>query len=254
MNRIWTSLLSLILFTGILPPGAKGQETDPREVVRKAWDLMNGRSNTSVASMTIVRPSWSRTVSLKTWSLGQDYYMILITAPPQDKGQVFLKRKNEMWNWMPSINRIVRIPPSMMGQSWMGSDFTNNDLANVTSIVDDYAHRLLGSETISGYDCYRIEMIPHPNTAVVWSKIIVWISKKGYFMLQADYYDEDGRLVNRETQSDIRHFGDRDLPAKLTMTPVNEKGKMTILQFEQIAFNVPIKPEFFSQQNMKAVH
>ncbi len=127
--------------------------------------------------MTIVRPTWTRKVSMKTWSLGNDYYMILITAPAQDKGQVFLKRHTEMWNWMPSISRIIRIPPSMMGQNWMGSDFTNNDLVKANSIVDDYTHTLLGNETIEGYDCYKIQLFPKPDAAVVWDKIIVWIAK-----------------------------------------------------------------------------
>ena len=153
------------------------QQPNATEIVKKANDLMNGRSSQSTATMTIVRPTWTRKVSMKTWSLGNDYYMILITAPAQDKGQVFLKRHTEMWNWMPSISRIIRIPPSMMGQNWMGSDFTNNDLVKENSIVDDYTHTLLGNETIEGYDCYKIQLVPKPNAAVVWDKIIVWIAK-----------------------------------------------------------------------------
>jgi len=229
------------------------QQVDATEIVRKANDLMNGRSNQSLATMTIVRPTWSRKVSMKTWSLGNDYYMILITAPAQDNGQVFLKRQNEMWNWMPGISRIIRIPPSMMGQNWMGSDFTNNDLVKANSIVDDYTHTLLGSETIGGYDCYKIQLEPKPDAAVVWDKIITWIAKDKYFMLKAEYYNEDGELVTRQTESDIKHFNDRDLPAKLVMTPVKEKGKQTILEFQQMIFNKPLKQDFFSQQNMKNI-
>ncbi len=228
-------------------------QPDATEIVRKANDLMIGRSSQSTATMTVVRPTWTRKVTLKTWSLGNDYYMILITAPVQDKGQVFLKRYSEMWNWMPNISRIIRIPPSMMGQNWMGSDFTNNDLVKANSIVDDYTHKILGNETIEGYDCYKIELTPKPNAAVVWDKIIVWIAKDKYFMLKEEYYNEDGELVNRETQSDIRHFDDRDLPAKLVMAPVKEKDKQTILEFQQLKFNIPLKPDFFSQQNMKNI-
>ncbi len=229
------------------------QAQDATDIVRKANDLMNGKTSESIATMTIQRPAWSRTVSMKTWSLGNDYYMILITAPAQDKGQVFLKRHNEMWNWMPTISRIIRIPPSMMGQNWMGSDFTNNDLVKANSIVDDYTHKILGSETVEGYDCYKIQLTPKPNAAVVWDKIIVWISQKQYFLLKAEYYDEDGNLVNRQTSSDIKHFGDRDLPAKLEMIPVKEKGKKTILLFEQMSFDKPLNESFFSQQNMKSL-
>ncbi len=226
---------------------------DATDIVRKANDLMNGKTSESIATMTIQRPGWSRAVSLKTWSLGEDYYMILITGPAQDKGQVFLKRNNEMWNWMPAISRIIRIPPSMMGQDWMGSDFTNNDLVKENSMVDDYTHKLLGMEMTEGYDCYKIQLTPKPNAAVVWDKIIVWISLKKDFLLQAEYYDEDGKLVNREILSDIQHFGDRDIPAKLEMVPLNQKGKKTILQFEQMTFNKPLSESFFSQQNMKSL-
>lgn len=223
------------------------------EIVKKANDLMNGRSSRSLAVMNVVRPGWSREISMKTWSLGSDYYMIYITSPAQDKGQVFLKRGTEMWNWIPSISRIIRIPPSMMGQNWMGSDFTNNDLVKANSIVDDYTHSFLGMENFGGYDCYKIQMLPKPGAAVVWDKIIVWIAKEKYFMLKAEYYNEDGELVNREVQSLVRHFGDRDLPSKLVMTPVKDPGKQTVLTFTQLSFNVPLQQNFFSEQNMKSV-
>ena len=246
-----------IVILAILLLGAAGfinaQDVDAKEIVRKANDLVTGHSSHSSATMTVVRPNWTRKVSMKTWSLGNDYYMILITAPAQDKGQVFLKRFNEMWNWMPSISRIIRIPPSMMGQNWMGSDFTNNDLVKANSIVDDYTHSILATESFGGYDCYKVQLTPKPEAAVVWDKIIVWIAKDKYFMLKAEYYNEEGELVNREIQSDIRHFDDRDLPSRLVMTPVGEKGKQTIFEFQQLDFHVSLKPEFFSQQNMKNI-
>lgn len=249
MKKICASLLTSLILA--LSYYSYGQQVNATEIVRKANELMTGRSSQSVGSMKIIRPSWTRSVGMKMWSLGNDYYMILITAPAQDKGQVFLKRHNEMWNWMPGISRIIRIPPSMMGQNWMGSDFTNNDLVKANSIVDDYTHKLLGNETIEGYDCYKIQLNPKPGAAVVWDKIIAWIAKDKYFMLKAEYYNEDGELVNREIQSDIRHFDDRDLPSKLVMTPVNDKGKQTVMEFQQLKFNMPLKEDFFSQQNMK---
>ncbi|HWB23961.1 MAG TPA: outer membrane lipoprotein-sorting protein [Chitinophagaceae bacterium] len=250
MKKLFLSLLPVCLFA----MNGYSQQENATDIVRKANDLMNGASSQSTATMTITRPTWTRTVGMKTWSLGSDYYMILITAPAQDKGQVFLKRQTEMWNWMPSISRIIRIPPSMMGQNWMGSDFTNNDLVKANSIVDDYTHTILGSEVVEGFDCYKIQLIPKTNAAVVWDKIVVWIAKGKYYMLKAEYYNEDGQLVNREIQSDIKRFGDRDLPSKLVMTPVSEPGKQTTILFQQLAFNMPMKQEFFSQQNMKSLH
>jgi len=243
---------SLLLFLGY--SAWQDPQMDATEIVRKANELVLGRSSQSTATMTVVRPTWSREVSMKTWSLGNDYYMILITAPAQDKGQVFLKSFNDMWNWIPGISRVIRIPPSMMGQNWMGSDFTNNDLVKASSIVDDYIHTVLGSEFIDGFDCYKIQLTPKPDAAVVWGKIITWIVKDKYYMLKTTFYDEDGELVNLETQSEIKHFGDRDLPSKLVMTPIKETGKQTILVFQQLAFDLPLKPDFFSQQTMKTIH
>ena len=244
----------MVLLAGLTGAGtmARSQE-DASAIVKKANDLMNGRSSESIATMHIIRPGWTRDVSMKTWSLGNDYYMIYIEGPAQDRGQVFLKRKDEMWNWMPSISRIIRIPPSMMGQDWMGSDFTNNDLVKANSIVDDYNHTLLGNDTVNGYACYRIQLTPKPNAAVVWDKIIVWIAHDKYFLLKAEYYNEDHELVNREIQSDIKHFGDRDLPSRLVMTPVDHPGKQTVLVFQKLAFNMPLQADFFSQQHMKTV-
>jgi hypothetical protein len=144
---------------------------DPREIVQSSLDLVNGQSNYGEMEMTLVRPKYTRSISMKSWSLGNEYFLIYITAPARDRGQVFLKRKNDMWNWMPNISRMIKIPPSMMAQNWMGSDFTNDDLVKMNSLVEDYDHKLLGEETIEGYSCYKIEMIPKPEAAVVWGKI-----------------------------------------------------------------------------------
>ena len=129
-----------------------------KEIIKKADDKMQGQSNKSVMKMTIVRPEWKREVIMKGWSLGRDYSLILITAPARDKGSAFLKRENEMWNWQPSIDRVVKLPPSMMLQSWMGSDFTNDDLVKESSIVNDYAQTFGADTVINKMNCYKIIM------------------------------------------------------------------------------------------------
>jgi outer membrane lipoprotein-sorting protein len=203
--------------------------------------------------MTIERPSWTRAVSMKSWSKGTDYYLILITEPARDKGQVFLKRLADMWNFMPSINRMIKIPPSMMSQSWMGSDFTNNDLVKMNSLVEDYTHKILGEENVGGYDCYKIELIPKEDAAVVWGKIVMWIAKNEFYEMKAEFFDEDMNLVNTQFASDIRQFGDRKLPARMEMVPADKPGNKTILQMEDMQFNIDIPDSFFSQQNMQKV-
>jgi outer membrane lipoprotein-sorting protein len=190
---------------------------------------------------------------MKSWSKTTVYSMIYITAPAKDKGQVFLKRGNEMWNYMPSIDRMIKIPPSMMSQSWMGSDFTNDDLVRMNSIVEDYTHQIIGSDLIEEYLCHKIELIPKPEAAVVWGKIHLWISKKEYYEMKAEYFDEEGALVSTMTASDIKLMGDRSLPARMVMIPADKPGNQTILEMVDVVFNKPIDESFFSQQNMKNV-
>ena len=154
---------------------------DAKEIVAKANELIRANSSYAEISMSIIKPTWSRDMKMKVWSLEPEYALILITEPAKEKGMVTLKRKKEVWNWVPNVNRVIKIPPSMMMQSWMGSDFTNDDLVRQSSIVEDYTHAIIGEEEVDGYECYKIELIPKPEAGVVWGKIITWISKKGYF-------------------------------------------------------------------------
>ena len=247
-TRIFTTFLVLASAFS-----AFGQDINIEEIVRQADEKFRGTSSKGELTMIIERPSWSRTVSMKNWTLGNDYSLIYITEPAKEKGQVFLKRDKEMWNWVPNIERMIKIPPSMMMQSWMGSDFTNDDLVKESSMADDYNQKLLGYEVIEGYNCYKIELIPHEDAAVVWGKVIMWISKDELHWLKAEFYDEDGYLVNTEILSDIKKMDDRVMPTRLEMIPADEEGHKTIMIFDKIDFDVDIKESFFSQQNMKRI-
>ncbi len=155
------------------------QAQDAREIIKKADEKMQGEETTqSTMTMTIVRPTWQREITFKSWTKGRDYSLALITAPAREAGQTFLKRETEMWNWNPTINRLIKLPPSMMSQGWMGSDFSNDDLLKESSIVVDYSHKIIGEEEIDGWDCYKIELIPLENAAVVWGKIFKWICQR----------------------------------------------------------------------------
>ncbi|WP_299577189.1 outer membrane lipoprotein-sorting protein [uncultured Sunxiuqinia sp.] len=237
----------------ILTLSTTAQSVDIKEIVRKADQKLRGNSSIGEFTMTIQRPAWERTISMKNWTLGSDYSLILITAPAKEKGQVFLKRENEMWNWVPSIDRMIKIPPSMMMQSWMGSDFTNDDLVKESSLVKDYKHQLIGEENLEGYACYKIELIPHEEAAVVWGKIYMWVSQEELLWLKAEFYDEDNFLVNTEILSDIRQMDDRIIPTHLEMIPAEKEGHKTIMTFDQIDFDVDLKASFFSIQNMKRI-
>lgn len=244
---ILLSLFSIALFC------STGFAETPREIVKKADNIWHGKSSISEVSMTVIKPTWSRTISTKAWMLEPDYALILITGPAKDKGIVTLKRKNELWNWIPAIQRVIKIPPSMMLQPWMGSDFTNDDLVRESSVVDDYIQSLLGEEKIDGYECYKIKLAPKPEAGVVWGKVIMWISKKDYLELKTEFYDEDGSLVKSMIASNVKKMGGRIIPTHLEMIPANKPGEKTVLDYQSIRFNVNIKPSFFSERNMKRV-
>jgi len=190
---------------------------------------------------------------MKSWSKGDDYFLIYITAPAKEKGQVFLKRQKEMWNWVPSIERMVKIPPSMMMQSWMGSDFTNDDLVKQSSIVKDYEQILVGEEPIRENLCYKIQLDPLPEAPVVWGRIICWVTKDGFNLWKTEYYDEDLELVNVENAFDLKNFGDRTLPSRMEIFPKDKTGNKTVILLKEMTFNQPIDDQFFSQQNMQVV-
>jgi hypothetical protein len=141
----------------------------------------------------------------------------------------------------------------MMMQSWMGSDFTNDDLVKESSAINDYTHKVLGQEKIDGMDCWKLELTPLPNAPVVWGKIITWIEKKDYLQLRSEFYDEDNELVNTMFASDITTLGGKKLPATLTMIPHNEPGHKTIMTYKDLVFDKPMEDQFFSQQNMRRI-
>ena len=237
-----------------LAHGLAGQDITAKEVIKKADEKFNGeKSSITVMSMTIIRPSWQRTVDFKSWSLGRDYSLTLITAPAKDANQTFLKRKTEMWSWNPAISRLIKLPPSMMSQGWMGSDYTNDDILRESSVVNDYTHEFEGEEKIDGRDCYRIRMTAKEEAAVVWGHQIRWVDKKEFLILKAELYDEDGALVRTETSSDIRVMDGRTIQTRMELIPADEPGNKTVVTIKDIKFNVPIQESFFSQQNMKNV-
>jgi len=248
-------LLLIISFPWLLlPPIIFAQQMSAVDVIRKADEKFNGeKSSYSVMSMTIVRPAWQRTIEFKSWTLGNDFALTLITAPPRDAGQSFLKRKNEMWNWNPSINRLIKLPPSMMSQGWMGSDYTNDDIMKESSLVNDYEHEFAGEETINGRECYRIRMTAKKDASVIWGYQTRWVDKKEFLFLKAELYDENGILVRTETASEIKMMDGRNIPTRIELIPSDESGKKTIVTIKEIKFNINVTEDFFSQQNMRTI-
>lgn len=253
MNRIlYLAALAGVLITAFQME-AKAQTLTAKEIVKRSDLVFRSSTNQSEIKMTIVRPDWSREMTMKSWTKGDNLGLILITSPARDKGTAFLKMGKEIWNWQPTIERTIKLPPSMMSQSWMGSDFSNDDLVQESSNVNDYTHQILGEEQIGAYNCYKIEMIPDEDAAVVWGKVIMWIDKVNFLSLKVQFYDEDDYLVSTMNSSNIQTMGGRLIPTRMEMIPEDDPGNMTIVEYLSVNFDIQIADNFFSIQNMKNV-
>ena len=244
----------ILLMQGLGSGTLSAQAIDATDIVRRADEKFNGeKSSYSVMSMKVIRPEWQRTIEFRSWTLGRDYSLTLITAPPKEAGQTFLKRVSEMWSWNPTISRLIKLPPSMMSQGWMGSDYTNDDILRESSVVTDYLHEIAGEEIIDGRLCYKINMTAREKASIVWGRQIRWIDKKEFLVLRVELYDEDGSLVRTETGSDIKIMDGRSITSRIELVPAEEPENRTLLEIREIKFNIPVEESYFSQQNMKRV-
>lgn len=238
-------LFATYLFSGL------AEAKSASEIVAESDKQMRGDASYTVATMNIIRPDWTRSMSMKSWTKGQELSLVLVTAPAKDKGSASLKRQKEMWNWIPSIERVIKIAPSMLSQSWMGSDFTNDDLINQSSIVVDYDHKLIEEQTIDGDDSYVIDAIAKTDAPVVWSKVRLWISKESYLQRKVEFYDEFDDLVNTMETFDVKQMGGRLIATRMTMTPKDKPGNRTEMITHEAQFDFDIGDAFFSQSQMK---
>ncbi|MBY5991227.1 outer membrane lipoprotein-sorting protein [Ferrimonas balearica] len=245
--------MTAALLALLLTPLANAASLDPSEIVHLSDQQMRGESSYSEMTMNIVRPEWTRSMSMKSWTKGQELSLVLVTAPARDKGSASLKRQREMWNWIPGIERVIKIAPSMLGQSWMGSDFTNDDLINQSSIVVDYTHQLVGQEPYDNEATWVIDALAKPDAPVVWSKVRLWISQESYLQRQVAFYDEFDELVNTLKTYDVRELGGRAVATRMEMIPADKPGQKTEILTHSAQFDFAIDDAFFSQSQMKAL-
>lgn len=226
-------------------------ETTAKDIVEKMNELMRGTSTYSRVEMQIVTPRWKRAMIMDSWAKGLDYYFIHIIAPPREANTTFLKRKRLLHQYLPSAEMRIKISPSMMMQSWMGSDFTNDDLVKESSIVDDYIHKLLGKEVIDKVNCYKVELIPKPDAPVVWDRIIIWVNPENYAPYQQDFFDSHGMKVRTMKFSHYKEIDGRTYPMVQTLTPLNKEGHSTTIITRAIRFNIPIDQNVFTIKNLE---
>lgn len=248
-RRQWTlvAALTLISLARVVPAA----EPSGRDLVAEVEEHLWGKTNAGLAEMTVITPRWQRTLLLRFWMERPERTFIRILQPAKESGIGSLRIKTEMWNYLPSVERVIKIPPSMMLQPWMGSDLTNDDLVKESSAVEDYTHQLLGTEEIRGVSVYRVESIPKPDAAVVWGKIIYRISVADRLPVVQEYYDERGELVKILTYSEVRALGGRNIPTRWEMQPVRKPQNKTIFIMKEMAFDQPVDAVVFTLQNLQ---
>jgi outer membrane lipoprotein-sorting protein len=243
---------SYVFFCGLLSVSTLFGQT-AREIVQTADSKMRGNTSQAQISIQTMRPKWSREMTVKTWIKGTDLAMILVQSPAKDKGIVFLKRKKEVWNWLPSLEKTVKLPPSMMSQSWMGTDFTNDDLVKESSLLNDYDHSIVGDTTINNRNCYIIQMLPRSEAAVVWGRLLVCIDKKDFLELHTRFYDEDGSLVNIMNASDVKTMDGRLISTRFEMIPADKPNQKTVMIYRSVTYNRQLDDALFTAEKMKTL-
>jgi len=241
-------LVSLVLCSlSSLSGRVKAQ--DAQQLVKDALDYYRGKASISLVEMTIHRPDWERTLTIKAWTKGTKYSLFLILAPAKDRGNGTLKKGPNMWMYNPKVNRVIKIPPSMMSQPWMGSDFSNNDLAKSDSILVDYTHSITGTETHQGKKVYLINCTPEPAAPVVWGLQKVKI-REDHILLWEGFYDEEHKLVKALTSRQIVMMGGRLFPEFWKMKKADSKD-YTLLEYKELTFKDDLPGRRFSLSSLK---
>jgi outer membrane lipoprotein-sorting protein len=221
------------------------------EIVKKAEDILKGKSAHGVLEMLIKTPDYERTLKMESWWIGNDKALIVIQSPRREAGNKTLKIKNEIWSYLKNTQTTIKIPPSMMLQSWNGSDFTNDDLVRESNLSKDYIQKVVGEENLDNEKCWKIELDPKPDAPVVWGKLYYWIRQIDYMPALVQYYDEKGKLIRYIKYSEIKQFGSRTMPSIWTMYNEIDEGHSTTIKILQMQMDINIPDRIFSFQELE---
>ena len=248
MRTLLTTATALTLASLV---GNASAETDPTEIIRRVDRLLRGDSSRGVATMAVSTEHWNRSLSMEVWSLGTEYSLVRITSPAKEAGTATLKAGNDIWNYLPKVDRTIKIPASMMMGAWMGSHFTNDDLVKDSQLVDDYDVTVSFDGDRDGTDIWELTLTPKPEAPVVWGHIEYVVRKKDTMPLEARYFDEDGGLARSMTFSEFRVLGGRLVPSVMKMQPTDKPAESTSLRYDNLEFDVDIDAGFFSLRALK---
>jgi outer membrane lipoprotein-sorting protein len=244
-----TTILALLLVAAA--SAGRGQQT-AQEIIDHVDRIMRGESSYGTATMEVVTENWEREMSLEVWSLGTEYSLIRITAPKKEQGTATLKAGDEIWNYLPRVDRTIKIPASMMMGAWMGSHFTNDDLVKESRLIEDYDIVISHDGDRDGVTVWELTLTPKPEAAVVWGHIEYQVRQDDWMPTWARYYDEDGQRVRTMTFGDYRVFGDRLVPAVMHVQPEDKPGERTTVNYEELEFDIDIDESFFSLRALRS--
>ena len=239
--------MTLVLVIG---SSISAQAQDAQAIVQASFDYWRGKASIATVAMVIHRPDWERPMTMKAWTQGKSDSLVVVIAPSKDKGNGTLKKGNEMWIYNPKVNRVIKIPPSMMSQAWMGSDFSNNDLAKSDSILDDYTHSLVGTETHEDKKVYVIKSMPKPAAPVVWGMQQLKV-REDHILLQEEFYDEDLELVKAMAGSQIQMMGGRLFPKVWRMQKADVEDEYTEMVYQGLEFTNDLPGNLFTLTNLR---
>jgi outer membrane lipoprotein-sorting protein len=240
-------LILALLFTCDI---AGADTRDAKEIVRDALNHWRGLTSQGEMTMTIHRPDWERSMSMQSWTQGEKRSLVRVTEPRKDRGNGTLMDGNKMWTFSPKVNRVIKVPSSMMGQSWMGSDFSNKDISRGSDIVDEYDHTLISEKESDGHVVYEIESVPHEDAAVVWGKEVLRI-RDDYVMLEQGFYDQDGELVKVLRTLEVADMGGRTVAARQRMEKPDEPDAWTEINVDAVEFDVDLSDNIFTLSNLR---
>jgi len=223
---------------------------DVETLLKRVFDNYRSKSSETSVGMTIHCAGWERHLAMKAWTRGMSDALVRFTAPHADAGNATLKLGDETWIFNPKLEQVIRLPASMMSQSWMGSDFSYDDLSKSDDLLTEYAHRLAGSEQQAGHQVWVVDAIPKPGSPVVWGKVTVRI-RDDLVMLEETYFDQDGKPVRRMTADDIRVLGGRIYPVIMTMHPLDRPGQWTRIETSDARFDAGLPDYLFTLSNLQ---
>ncbi len=240
----------LLLFPSLCVAQENTPVPDAPAIIKQAVEYYRGKASVSKIDMTIHRPDWERTMTLKAWTQGQKNSLFFIVAPAKDEGNGTLKRGREMWTYNPKVNRVIKLPPSMMSQAWMGSDFSNNDLAKSDSVIEDYDHTLESVEESDGLKSFWIKSIPKPAAPVVWGMQRLLV-REDFILLRQEFYDEEMQLVKTMSGTDIQMLGGKLFARVWRMQKADVENEYTQLVYNELEFSDNLPDRLFTLSSLK---